>query len=146
MRKSIIFGVAAGLAATAQVQGAQVFTPAPTGELASLALSSAGTGAGWAGNVLYVRDGTAKPRVAFRISKDVSELDIADIAKKTSEFVSVEVMQLDALGDPFIGEDLGKLTLTTPPASTRRTDLMAIAWLFGIGLIGFATVGRRKKT
>jgi hypothetical protein len=145
MQKLIIFGVAAAMSVAAQVKGAQVFVPPATGELASVAVGSAGATAGWATNILYVRDGTARPRVALRSRKDVSELDIGDIATGTTDFASVEGMRLDGLGDPLIGESLGKLRFTRSPASAPPSELLAIAWLFGIGLIGIATVGRRKK-
>jgi hypothetical protein len=146
MKILIFLGMATALAVATQVRGAQVFTPPSTGELAGMTLSLAERStARWSTNTLYVRDGTREPPVALQTDKDIAELDIADIAGKSSDFAAMDIMRLEALGDPMMGESLGKMTFNAPPASAAHKELMAIAWLFAIGLIGIATVGRRKK-
>ncbi len=148
MRRLVIFAVAAILGVANGAQGAQVYTPPSIsiGHLTGIATGiTAGRTSSWSANALYVRDGTGRSRVALRADKDVSQLDIADIAGKQGEFALVNVVRLGSLGDPLIGDSLGKLTFATPPSPGPRKQLMAIAWLFAIGLIGIATVGRRKK-
>ena len=146
MRPLIIFGIATLLGVASGAEGAQVYTPPSTGELTSAAASTvAGTASSWSANTLYVRDGTGRSRVTLRADKDVSQLDIADIAAKRSEFAALNIVLPGSLGDPLIGDSLGKLTFAAPPSPGPGKQLMAVAWLFAIGLIGIATVGRRKK-
>lgn len=144
MNRLISFGFAALLGVASGAQGAQVYTPPSTGELARTA-QSATAASGWSANTLYVKDGTGHTRVALRADKDVAQLDIADIAMKQAEFATVEIVRLDAVGDPLIGESLLKMTFGAPPNTGAGEQLLAIAWLFAIGLIGIATVGRRRN-
>ena len=146
MKKLMILGAAALLGVASGAKGVQVFTPPATGEgaIAEAGLTGA-TVASWSANTLYVRDGTGRNRVALRAEKDVSQLAIGDISGKQAEFATVAVVRLDSLGDPLIGESLGKMAFSAPPNAGPRKQLLAVAWLFAIGLIGMATVGRRKK-
>jgi hypothetical protein len=146
MKRLIRFGIAALLGVATGVMGAQVYTPPSTGELTAngpgkIRVASAH----WPTNTLYVQDGTGRNRVALHADKDVSQLDIADIAGKQTELATMGIVRLDSLGDPLIAEGLGKLTFGTPSNPGPGKQVMAIAWLVAIGLIGMATVGRRKK-
>jgi hypothetical protein len=148
MKDLIISGVmlgAATLLIVAPSEGAQVFSPSTTADMAGLTRHTASTFAGQPGSILYVKDGTRHPPVALRSSQEVANLNIEDIAERNGEFSSLEVMRLKGLSDPLNSGILGKINFASPPASTPRKELLAIAWLFGIGLIGIATVGRRKK-
>ena len=71
--------------------------------------------------------------------------NIADIAGKQTELAALNIVRLDSLGDPLIAASLGKLTFGTPSNPGPGKQVMGIAWLVAIGLIGMATVGRRKK-
>jgi len=146
MKRLIIFGVAAILGVATGVEGAQVYTPPSTSELAGTMPTRIESAVSrWPTNTLYVRDGTGRTRVTLRTDKDVSQLDIADIARKQAELAMVDVVRLDSLGDPLIGENLGKMTFSAPSNPGPGKQLMAVAWLVAIGLIGMATVGRRKQ-
>ncbi len=142
MKRLISFCIAAILGVATGVEGAQVYTPPATGELTSTTEVAVSR---WPINTLYVRDGTGRNQVALRADKDVSQLDIADIAGKQTELAALDIVRLDSLGDPLIAESLGKLTFGAPSNPGPGKQLMAIAWLVAIGLIGMATVGRRKK-
>ena len=142
MKRLISFCIAAIFGVATGVEGAQVYTPPSTGELTST--TEVGV-SHWPTNTLYVRDGTGRNQVALRAGKDVSQLDIADIAGKQTELASLDIVRLDSLGDPLSAESLGKLTFGAPSNPGPHKQLMAIAWLVAIGLIGMATVGRRKK-
>lgn len=146
MKRLIIFLIATMLGVASGAKGAQVYTPPSTSDVIGAASSSSDAGmSSWSANTLYVRDGTGRNRVALRAEKDVSQLDIADISSKKSEFAVVDGLRLDSLVNPLMGESLGMLTFAAPPSPGPGKQLMAIAWLFAIGLIGIATVGRRKK-
>jgi hypothetical protein len=146
MKGLISFGIAVLLSVATGVKGAQVYTPPSTGELTT---NSPGriqvAAAQWPTNTLYVRDGTGRNQVALYADKDVSQLDIADIAGKQTELAALDIVRLDSLGDPLIAESLGKLTFGAPSNPGPGKQVMGIAWLVAIGLIGMATVGRRKK-
>jgi hypothetical protein len=139
----ISFGFAALLGVASLAEGAQVYTPPATGHLARA--DGLTTASAWPGNTLYVNGGTTETRVAVRADKHVAQLNIADIAEKQADFATVEIVRLEAAGDPLIGESLLKMTFGAPPNSPPGEKLMAIAWLFAIGLIGIATVGRRRN-
>ena len=143
MIKLISFGFAVLLGIATGAEGAQVYTPPATQHLARA--EGTPTASAWPTNALYVRGGTEGARVVLHADKDVAQLDIADVSDKRTEFASVEIVPLDALGDALIGESLLKMTFGAPPNSAPGERLMAIAWLFAIGLIGMATVGRRRK-
>ena len=148
MKRLIIFLIATMLGVASGAKGAQVYTPPSTSDVIGAASSSSDAGiSSWSANTLYVIDGTGRNRVALRAEKDVSQLDIADISSRTkkSEFAAVDGLRLDSLVNPLMGESLGMLTFAAPPSSGPGKQLLAIAWLFAIGLIGIATVGRRKK-
>lgn len=146
MNKLIIFCIATLLGVANGAKGAQVYTPPPTTDvISSEARSSAPVTSGWSTNALYVRDGTGRNRVALHVDKDVSQLDIADISASKSEFAAVEGLRLDSLVNPLMGESLGMLSFAAPANPGPGKQLLAITWLFAIGLIGIATVGRRKK-
>ena len=146
MKGLISFGVAVLLGVATGVQGAQVYTPPSAGELTSNGPSNTQIAATyWPSNTLYVQDGTGRNQVALHADKDVSQLDIADIAGRQTEFAALNIVRLDSLGDPLIAESLGKLTFGAPSNPGPGKQVMGIAWLIAIGLIGMATVGRRKK-
>ena len=146
MKRLIIFGAAVLLGVATGVKGAQVYTPTSTGELTT---NDPGrihiAAAHWPTNTLYVQDGTGRNQVALHADKDVSQLNIADIAGKQTELAALNIVRLDSLGDPLIAASLGKLTFGTPSNPGPGKQVMGIAWLVAIGLIGMATVGRRKK-
>ncbi len=146
MKRLISAIIAAGFLVASQAQGAQVYAPPPPGGSTGDSPASAERQlASWSANTLYVRGGTAQPRVELHAEKDISELDIADIADEKSEFAVIELVRLDSLVDPLIGESLSKMNFNSPANPVPRKQLLAIAWLFAIGLIGMATVGRRRK-
>ena len=146
MKRLITSVIAAGFFVAGQIQGAQVYTPPPPGGVnGNLPLATQERSASWSTNTLYIRGGTPQPRVALHAHKDISELDIADIAQGKSDFAAVDVVRLDALVDPLIGESLSMMNFNSPANAVPRKQLLAIAWLFAIGLIGMATVGRRRN-
>jgi len=146
MKKLIIFCIATLLGVATGAQGAQVYTPPSTTDVIGSGSSPGEVReSSWSANTLYVRDGTGRNRVALRADKDVSQLVIADISEKRAEFAAVDGLRLDSLVNPLMGESLGMLTFAAPPTQGPGKQVLAIAWLFAIGLIGIATVGRRKK-
>ena len=146
MKRLISLGFAALLGVATGVKAAQVYTPPSADQLTSNGPGRNQVAAvHWPTNALYVQDGTGRNRLALRADKDVSQLDIADIAEKHTELAALGIVRLDSLGDPLIAEGLGKLTFGTPANPGPDKQVMAIAWLVAIGLIGMATVGRRKK-
>jgi hypothetical protein len=146
MKGLISFGVAVLLGVATGVKGAQVYTPPSTGELTTNDPGRIHVAAAhWPTNTLYVQGGTGRNQVALHSDKDVSQLNIADIAGKQTELAALNIVRLDSLGDPLIAASLGKLTFGTPSNPGPGKQVMGIAWLVAIGLIGMATVGRRKK-
>ena len=146
MKGLISFGVAVLLGVATGVNGAQVYTPPSTGGVTTNDPGRIHVAAAhWPTNTLYVQGGTGRNQVALHSDKDVSQLNIADIAGKQTELAALNIVRLDSLGDPLIAASLGKLTLGTPSNPGPGKQVMGIAWLVAIGLIGMATVGRRKK-
>jgi hypothetical protein len=146
IKRLIILGIAAILGVATGVEGAQVYTPPSTGELTITAPGTVEiTVARWPTKTLYVRDGTGRNQLALRAEKDISQLDIGDIAVKRNDLAAMHIVRVDSLGDPLIADSFAKLTFGAPSNPGPGKQVMAIAWLVAIGLIGIATVGRRKQ-
>ena len=148
--------VLASLVAPLQVNAAQLdttaLTHAETGSLATLSIAMRSTR-----HAINPDPGTD---ASLRLEDGFLEADISDFATsatrgkdgstgkpRVTEFSSVGVSSMTPFGLPLHVMN-GKED--APPGGVGSTaagmPIMVLVWLFGVGLIGIGTVGRRKQT